>query len=100
MGLAVKYIGPKTKVGVLIPVGVKNKTATIGNVQFIRNKTAEMDEEDAIALCEMDKNFVISEGVKIETEAAAPKKATKKKVAKKKPATQDFDSFMESKLGA
>lgn len=70
--MQVKYIGPKTKISISLPVGLKHKSALIGHLDFFPGKPVEMEQADAEKLLELDSNF--ASVASIDPEPVKPKR--------------------------
>lgn len=55
----VEYVGPKNKIGLLLPIGEKRRTASIGAITFLKGQPVELTALEAEALCRADRNFKV-----------------------------------------
>lgn len=85
----VTYKGTKTKMGVMLPVGIKNKSAMTGSVIFLKDQPQKMIKSEAQKLCALDQSF----SMKAEKPKAAAKPAA--------PVAEEdaIDAKVKAKLG-
>ena len=104
MDLDVEYLGVKSKMGIVFPIGNRHKSAQTGTMQFVKGKPQKMKKEDAEKLCSMNSDFrIVGATVEAKAEAKAEVMADAPKAPKKikkivKPGV-DMDEEILSKLG-
>jgi hypothetical protein len=76
----VYYNGAKAKIGILLPIGITNRSGATGVLEFVKGEPQELDEADAQKLLGLDSSFSGSAdpGSKgVEPKAEAPEVAPK-----------------------
>ena len=102
--VSVEYTGPKNKISIRLPVGVKLRSAGTGVANFTKGKPETLSEVDALELCHRDINFriiskITPEKVVVNVDGKTNKISPKRERVRESVLDADEEEFL-SKLKA